>query len=200
MEARRWGRTHSAAKIARVDPPAPGFMSHLAELQFQTADKHVAMIGAGGSTRAILAALCVLPQRPASIRIYNRTTSRVEELLADLAQRLDVSIVESVISVDDLQIDLCDLLINTTSVGMRTDDECLVAEDLLHSGLLVYDIIYNPVETKLLKTAKQCGARTSNGLGMLYYQGILSLQHWANMEIDDKIKNKIRETLANASS
>jgi len=182
-------------KLTGYNTDAPGFLTHLTELKVSVAGRRVAILGAGGSARAIIATLCMIPDRPQSIKIYNRTISRVEELLADLGQRMDVSIVEPVRAIDDLDIELSDLLINTTSVGMGKDDVSLVEPELIHSNLFVYDLIYNPTETPLIKIAKSRGVRTANGLGMLYYQGLLSLQHWANMEIDESIRKKMRDSL-----
>lgn len=182
-------------KFVGYNTDAPGFMAHLSELQFDTADKRVALLGSGGSARAILATLCMIPERPQSVRIYNRTVSRADDLLADLGERIDLSIVEPAMSVDDLNIELSDLLINTTSLGLKKNDPRLVDEDLLHSNMLVYDLIYNPPETPLLEMARRKGARTSNGLGMLYYQGVLAFQHWANIQLDDDVKNKMRRSL-----
>lgn len=182
-------------KLLGYNTDAPGFMAHLNELQFETANKRVAILGAGGSARAILATLCMIPERPQSIKIYNRTTSRMGELLNDLGERVDLGIVEPVNSMDDLNIELSDLLINTTSLGLKRDDPCLVDDSLLHSDMLVYDLIYNPPETKLLQSAKRRGAQTSNGLGMLYYQGVLAFQHWANVQLDDDVKNIMRQSL-----
>lgn len=176
----------------------PGFLAHLAELQFNPQDQHVAVIGAGGSARAIIATLCTIPERPKSIKIYNRTTIRIENLLNDLGERIDTNNVEYVMSIDDLAIKDAGLLINTTSVGMSEEDPCLVDEELLHQDMLVYDIIYNPLETLLLKMAKEKGARIANGIGMLYYQGVLALQHWANTEIDEQIKIEMRQALEEA--
>jgi len=107
--------------------------------------------------------------------------------------------VDSVNSVDDLNIELADLLINTTSLGMNPEDTCLVDESLLHSNLLVYDVVYTPSETPLLKMAKNKGALIANGLGMLYYQGVLAFQHWAETQLDDNVKNKMRESLIQAA-
>ncbi len=174
---------------------APGFLSHLVELKFNTRGKKIAMLGAGGSARAILAVLCMIPERPESIKLYNRTPSRVDELLNDLQTRIDTGIIEPVASIDDLDIPGADLLINTTSVGLKSGDLCPVDEDLLHPGLLVYDLVYNPPQTDLLKMAKAKGARTANGLGMLYYQGVLAFQHWANVQLDDDVKLKMRQAL-----
>jgi len=158
---------------------APGFLAHLKELKCATADSKIAILGAGGSTRAVLAALCMVPERPERIKIYNRTESRLRDLIKDLSERIELDIVEVAMSVDDLNLEEADLLINTTSLGMKRDDICLVDEGLLHKNMLVYDIVYNPAQSKLLEMAKMKGARTSNGLGMLYYQGVLALQHWA---------------------
>jgi len=185
---------NSERKLIGYNTDAPGFLAHLTELNFQTAGKRIVILGAGGSTRAILATLCMIPERPESIKIYNRTEQRLETLLSDLGERIDLSIVEPVNCIDDLDIEIADLLINTTSVGM-TDDDCLVDEDFLHSHMLVYDLIYSPSETVLLRMAKRKGAKTANGLGMLYYQGILAFQHWANIQLSDDIKLKMRKSL-----
>ncbi|MBI5415808.1 MAG: shikimate dehydrogenase [Candidatus Omnitrophica bacterium] len=182
-------------KLVGYNTDAPGFLSHLVELQFNTRGKKIAMIGAGGSARAILTVLCMIPERPDSIKVYNRTASRLEEFLADLRARVDAGIVEAVRSIDDLGIPEADLLINTTPVGMDQDDTPLVDENLLHRNLLVYDLVYNPPMTPLLRMAKARGARAANGLGMLYYQGVLAFQHWANVQLDDDIKQKMRQAL-----
>lgn len=177
----------------------PGFLTHLTELGFNTGGKRIAILGAGGTTRAIIAVLCLLPERPQSIRIYNRTRENLDDLLADLRKRLDVSIVQAVDSIDDLGIGQADLLINTTPVGLKANDPGLIDENLLHKGLFVYDVIYNPAETQLLKMAKKKGAKVSNGLGMLFFQGVLALHHWSEMELDDDVRQVMRESLKKAS-
>lgn len=172
-----------------------GFLTHLTELGFDATGKRIAILGAGGTTRAILTVLCMIPERPHSIRIYNRNFDRAKQLIADLKERMDTSLVEVVASIDDLNIELADLLINTTAVGLNEDDPSLVDESLLHRDLLVYDVIYNPPTTKLLQMAQAQGAKVSNGLGMLFYQGVLAFQHWMGFELDQKIKTKMRQAL-----
>ena len=182
-------------KLLGYNTDAPGFLAHLVELQFNTRDKKIAIIGAGGSARAILAVLCMIPERPDTIKIYNRTPERLDNLLEDLSTRIDTSIVQPVASIDDLDIPEADLLINTTPVGLNPEDPGLVDADLIHRKLLVYDLVYNPPMTPLLKMAKARGARGANGLGMLYYQGVLAFQRWANVLLDDDIKLKMRQAL-----
>lgn len=176
----------------------PGFLAHLAELQFDTMNKKIAVLGAGGTARAILAVLCLLPERPAWIKIYNRHKEKADILVDDLKERLEMRDTESVGDIEALNIPQADLLVNTTPVGLKPDDPSLVDERLLHSGLLVYDMIYNPPETKLLKWAKSKKARTANGLGMLFFQGVLAFQHWAGSEIGEKVKQKMRASLEGA--
>lgn len=182
-------------KLIGYNTDAPAFLSHLAELGFNTRDKKIAILGAGGSARAILTVLCMIPERPDVIRVYNRTAPRLDALLEDLRTRVDAGIVEQVMSIDDLGVQEADLLINTTSVGLRGDDPSLVDADLIRPGMLVYDLVYNPPETALLEMAKDRGARTANGLGMLYYQGVLAFQRWANVLLDDEVKGKMRRAL-----
>lgn len=178
---------------------APGFIAHLNELKFNTAGADVCILGAGGSTRAILTALCIIPERPSSIRIFNRTPQKANQLVEQLGKAMSVDIVEVVDNVAALDIRYADLLINTTPVGMNDDDPVLIEPEVLHADLLVYDLIYNPKETLLLQMAKKKGARTANGLGMLYYQGVLAFQRWAGLELDEKVKNIMRQALQRAA-
>jgi shikimate dehydrogenase len=85
-------------------------------------------------------------------------------------------------SIDGLKIADCDLLVNATPIGMKEDDPCLVDERFIHKDLLVYDLIYNPAQTKLLKMAEKRKARVSNGLGMLLYQGAEAFEIWTGRE------------------
>lgn len=182
-------------KLEGFNTDGPGFLTHLKELGWDVSGKKVAIFGAGGASRAIITALCVLPKRPASIKLYDIVAEKAQELLSDLSTRLDVNIAEAVDSIDDLNIELADVLINATPVGMKKSDPSLVEAELLHPNMFVYDVVYNPAQTPLLKMAKEKGATTSNGLGMLFYQGVLAFEHWGNIELDDEIKAKMRESL-----
>jgi len=173
----------------------PGFWAHLAELGFQPQGKRVAMLGAGGGARAIISVLCLMEQRAEWIRLYDIDTEKAHRLADDLAQRFDTSMVEVVHSIDDLNIEIADLLINATPIGLKPSDPCLVEEGLLHPNLLVYDLIYNPKETALLKLAKARGASISNGLGMLFYQGVLAFEHWAGHELKPVVREQMRLSL-----
>ena len=145
-------------------------------------------MGAGGTTRAIISVLCLLPQGPERITLYNRTKANADALVEEIGKKIKTDIVTVVDEPEDLNIELADLLINTTNVGMKTDDPLLIDPESLHKDMLVYDVIYSPAETKLLAQARLKGARTANGLGMLFYQGVLAFWHWSDVELDERVK------------
>ncbi len=186
-------------KLVGYNTDGPGFLAHLVDLGFNTNGKRIAILGAGGTTRAILASLCLIPEKPESIRIYNRTQEKAQQLVHDLSSHMDVSNVVVVSSIDDLNIELSDMVINTTSVGLNDPETSILDDELLHQDMLVYDVVYKPKETLLLKLAREKGAKTANGLGLLFYQGMLSLQHWAGQEIPEEVKEKVREALEKGS-
>ena len=186
-------------KIHGFNTDGSGFLSHLKELNFGLKDKRIAILGAGGTARAILSILCLIFPRPATIKLYNRTLSHAQRLLEDLSMKMDTSMVQVVDHTDDLDVELADCLINTTSVGLKGEEKFMIDPACLHRDMLVYDVIYDPAQTPLLKAAKAKGARTANGLGMLYYQGVLSFNHWAGMDIEEKYKKIMRDALTAAS-
>lgn len=182
-------------KIIGLNTDGPGFLSHLQELKFDPEGKRIAILGAGGTTRAILTVLCMIHPRPESIKLYNRTPEKAARLVAELGTRMDASLVDVVGNTEDLNIEISDMLINTTSVGLKGEASLLIDPESIHPDMLVYDVIYNPAETSLLKVAKGKGAQTANGLGMLYYQGVLAFSHWAGIDLDPKYKSIMRQAL-----
>lgn len=182
-------------KIYGFNTDGPGFLSHLEELKFDPEGKRIAILGAGGTTRSIVSVLCLINKKPANIKIYNRTLSNAKALIDSLSSKIDMSMVEIVDNVEDLNVELADCLINTTSLGLKGEEQILIDPDTLHPDMLVYDVIYNPAETGLLKLAKSKGAQTANGLSMLYFQGVLAFNHWAGGDIDDKYKKIMRKAL-----
>ena len=187
-------------KLVGHNTDGPGFLAHLTEEGFDPAGKRIAILGAGGASRALITVLCLLPARPHAIKVFDVDQERAGTLVRDLSSRMDTACVEVVARIDDLHIELADLLINATPIGMKPGDPCLVQETLLHPHMMVYDLVYNPAETKLLAMARRRGAKAVNGLKMLYYQGVLAFQHWAETQIPDKVKSRMWEELQKAST
>ena len=136
------------------------------------AGSRVVVVGAGGTARAIVAALA---RRGASdIAVINRTESRAQDVTASVA-------IARVGTVEDIA--NANILINATSVGMGSQETSIQAA-CLHSSLVVLDAVYYPLETTLLRDAKLAGAKTVDGLWMLVHQGALQQLAWFN-EIGD---------------
>lgn len=131
-----------------------------------------AVLGAGGSSRAVVASL--LDAGVPEIRISNRTRVRAEKLKADFGSRLRVyDWVQAGNMIDD-----AGLLVNTTSLGMLGKGELRVPLDGLGPNTVVTDLVYAPLKTKLLQTAEELGCVTVDGLGMLLHQAVPGFERW----------------------
>ena len=142
----------------------------------------VVVLGAGGSAKAVAYALA---DAGCEVVIANRTLDRAIELTGGLRAAFGAAGSRAVgLLGEELAEELggADLLVNTTSVGMHPDvDGIPIPPDLLHSGLKVYDLVYNPRETALIREALARGARAMNGLSMLAHQGAVSLEMWTGV-------------------
>jgi len=163
-----------------------GFLRHLMDdLDFDPAGKNIAILGAGGASRAVCVYLAkALPKR---IAIFNRDRSKTISLMHVLNMNGVCTDLIAANSISDLKIEEADLLVNTTALGMNENDPSLVDPRLLHKGLLVYDLVYSRKDTKLLADARERGCRVSNGLGMLLYQGMLSFKIWTGKKAPKKV-------------
>ena len=135
-----------------------------------------------------LLAVAMALQGAAKICIANRSVEKAEQLAAQIAQ---ISTTQTeVVSLDGLQdrvlYEQYDTIVNTTSLGMspHVDDMIPICIEGLTSRHLVVDLIYNPLETKLLRLAREQGAQTASGLGMFLYQGVLAFEAWTGVRPD----------------
>ncbi len=151
-----------------------GFTAHLKELKVKP--KSVAIIGAGGASKAVCFALARM--KIDELCIYDIDKFKALSLFKKLNSNFPETKFNVVNRIEDLGLQNKDLLINASPVGMRSTDPCLVNPGDLHPGLFVYDLIYNPFETKLISLAKELKLNFSNGLGMLLYQGVFAFKHF----------------------
>jgi len=158
-----------------------GFQKHLCE-QINPSGKSVALLGAGGAARAISYALAK-ELKVKKISIFDIDKEKAKNAVSMLGGILPDFNILDVNSIDDLDIRSKDILINATPVGLRENDPCLIDSSLLHKDLFVYDLIYNPSKTRLLCKAQEKGAKISNGLGMLVYQGALSFMRFSGVDV-----------------
>ncbi len=130
--------------------------------------RHVAIIGAGGAARAVAVAAAA---EGARISILNRSRPAGEAL----ARAVD----GDYRPLGDGRIDDCDIIVNTTSVGMTPDDtHSPLAAAMLKPSMIVMDAIYNPRETRLLEEARRIGCQTIDGVDMFVAQGALQFEWW----------------------
>ncbi len=155
-----------------------GFLSPLRKRQVKLDGQHAIVLGAGGAARAVLHGLCDL--NVAHITLANRTPERARELVEALDP--DTSVQACALSDSTLTEALADarLLVNATSVGMRprTGESPLSDTEGLHDDLIVYDLVYRPLQTQLLNDAAASGATTVDGLAMLIGQAWGALRLW----------------------
>lgn len=172
------------SKLRGFNTDAPGFLRHLKE-QIDPKDKRVAILGAGGAGKAVAYAIGSCNAK--EIVVYDIDKNKAIELVNTIKSLFGNLIIKFVDSIEKLDILEKDLLINATPIGMKDTDPCLIKEEALHKNLFVYDLIYNPKETKLLALSKKVGAKISNGLGMLLYQGMLSFKIWTGQDAPKEV-------------
>lgn len=139
--------------------------------------KSLAIIGAGGAARAIGFGLTTAGGR---LTILNRTRTIGEQLAADLQADF--------LPLDECQPSSYDILINTTPIGMHPDtDATPLVNNLLSKEMVVMDIVYNPLNTRLLKEAAARGCRTINGVDMFVFQGAQQFELWTGQKAPEDV-------------
>ena len=159
-----------------------GAMRALEDAGVPVVGKNILIIGAGGAARAIA---FQFGYRDGDIVIANRTKERADRLARDVV--IGLSELGKTPSIESIglgaipeKIADADILINATSIGMHPNvDATPVPAGLLHPGLAVFDIVYNPRRTRLLLEAEQKGATVIEGMRMLVHQGAEAFLIWA---------------------
>ena len=161
--------------------------------------KSVCILGAGGTARTLAVKLAV--EGADKICIINRTQSRANEIVSYINSGLPdgtvkTKFVRSAVAESNDAYDILnkyDVIINTTSVGMFPEvNKSPIKEDFeFISKPIVYDVIYNPAETKLIHNAKKNGCITANGTGMLFFQGLKAFEIWMGINVPENAVNDL---------
>ena len=175
---------------------AIGAKRALIEAGYDFSNKKILILGAGGAARAISFTLAGDVNK---IVIVNRTEKKALKLVSELKKSYGLNFEGKNFSnkILEEEIKKADVLINTTPIGMYPKiNESPIPSELLYENLMVFDVIYNPLETKLIKNAKEKGCKTLGGLDMLVNQGVLAFEWWTNVQPNRGImKNKVIEYL-----
>jgi len=155
----------------------------------------VAIMGGGGGARSL--ALSLARAGIGHLRLLNRTVERAEKIAQEvkaLSPQLDVLALPSQKSTFEAVLPECDVLINATSIGMSPQVEGIPINPSLLASLpihaAVYDIVYNPLETRLLKAAREKNLRAVDGLGMLIYTNVRAAQICAKAELSAAVMRR----------
>lgn len=163
------------------------------ELGVALTGAHVILLGAGGAARG--AAVECLRRKCASLWIGNRTRANRDALLAALRPLAPDFCPQGFEPPDPpAELPANAVLINATSAGLKPDDPAPIDLQRLPPGLRVFDMIYNPPQTALLRDAARAGLPHANGLGMLVHQGAKSLEIWSGAAVPAAVMRSAAET------
>lgn len=167
-----------------------GFLRNLTESvpDWVAAARPAVVLGAGGAARAVIVAL--LDAGAPEIRVLNRTRGRADDLAAAFGDRIRAVPLSDL----DAQAAGAGLLVNTTSLGMAGQPPLAVDCRTLPADAVVYDLVYNPLQTDLLRHARARGLRVVDGLGMLLHQAVPGFERWFGPR--PQVDRALREAVA----
>ena len=185
---------NEGGELTGYNTDAEGFLRSLIEEGVELEGKRALMFGAGGAARAVGYAL--LKGGVKFLNIVNRSFSKAKKVAEMLGRRGNVLVYPLKEGTVEALLKDADIIVNTTSVGMKEGDPQLFDYSKIPSGITVVDIIYNPPQTPLLKAAKEKGCKTINGLGMLVHQGAVAFEIWTGKKAPvEKMKKVLEEEL-----
>ncbi len=180
-------------KLIGYNTDVSGFLRAIREdLGFHPKGLSAALIGAGGAARAVLTSLCM--NEAYQVYVINRTLDKAKRLASEFKKGFKDTFIQAV-SLDDKDdikniLGKTKLLVNATSAGMKGVDSVEMPLEHLQKEAVIYDLVYDPRETNLIKTAKELGYKASGGLSMLLYQGVESFEIWTGKDAPTGVMKK----------
>ena len=169
-------------KLTGLGTDGPGALKALSDANVEIDGKNILMLGAGGASRAIAFTLA-LKTRLAALKLLDVDKALLSQLTKDLASGTNVKISSGLFTDTALasEMAVADVIIHCTPVGMHPkEDHSLVPADLFNPHQAVFDIVYTPLKTKLLKDAESAGLKTVSGVEMFVNQAVLQFEKFTN--------------------
>lgn len=166
-----------------------GFFKSLDSIGFDPMEQDIVILGNGGTARTLAFGL-MLEKKPRAVTLVGRDARKVAHLACEVSDGTSGEIGFATFGSSEARdaISAAGLLINCTSVGMAPNhDQTPVDCSLLNPDTVVFDAVYNPLETRLLREARELGCQTQNGLRMLLFQGLASFELWTGTEVPESI-------------
>lgn len=183
-------------KLNGYNTDVDGILATLSPHKKELVGKQVSVVGAGGAARAVIYTL-IRYFKPKKIYIINRTEQRAEALKNYFIDKMKFTSIKTSELFPPTLVDIfknSNLMVNTTSVGMfpDSDDSITTLGDSFTKGQIVFDLVYNPPKTKLLRLAESKGATILDGIKMLVHQAAKSFELWTGEQIPvDELYNSL---------
>jgi shikimate dehydrogenase len=160
-----------------------GFVRSIREENgIELADKTVFLMGAGGAGRAV--AVQAALEEASEVSVCDRDEARARSLVEAINDTFRSDAAKFIPFEHPAirkTLQRCDLFVDATPLGMNRDDPMSINPEWLRPEVFVYDLVYKPPETPLLRSARERGCRTQNGLGMLLHQGCIAFEIWTGL-------------------
>jgi shikimate dehydrogenase len=161
-----------------------GFLRGFTDAGHSFEGKSVVILGNGGAARTIAFALNLMAG-PKRVTVVARDANKSAVLAAEIAEKTGKRLETLTLDEYGAHAEGFDIVVNTTPLGMHPDvASSPLRPEWIHPGQIVYDIIYNPEETVLMRDARARGCSVVGGLGMLVHQGIASFKLWTGLDAD----------------
>ena len=184
---------HEKDKLIGLGTDGPGALKALVDAGVDVDGKHILMLGAGGAARAIAFTLA-LKTRPEKLTLLDIDEKMLGQLTADLKAGTPAPIASGVLTQSALarEMDTADVILHCTPVGMHPNtDASLIPADLFRSGQVVFDIVYTPLETKLLADAKSRGLTVICGVEMFVNQAVLQFEQFTGVDAPSDLMRRV---------
>ena len=180
-------------KLIGLGTDGPGAVKAMVAAGVDVNDKHILILGAGGAARAI--SFTVIGQaKLEKLTILDIDVMLLQQLTADLKAATDTIVTSEVLTDNSLGVAMkhADVIIHCTPVGMHPkQDVSLIPVDFYRSGQVIFDIVYTPLETKLLAEAKSSGLKVISGVDMFINQAALQFEQFTGTDAPVEIMRKV---------
>ena len=184
---------NAQGKLVGLGTDGPGALKAIVDAEVEIEGKNILMLGAGGASRAIAFTLARNAQL-GKLSILDIDENMLQELTADLKTGTDASIQSKLLTESSLvaEMESADIIIHCTPIGMHpNEDASLIPAKLFSPEQVVFDIVYTPLETKLLTEAKSRGLKVISGVDMFINQAVLQFEHFTGVDAPVEVMRRV---------